>query len=181
MNQAPITMAGIPIPSDAPLFLSILAVHVMAGLAAVITGLVAIFSDKAPGRHPSAGLWSYRALVLVFCTMAALSAMRWSQDYHLFILGALSLAAAIVGRRTAPSRPGSRIRVHLTAMGLSYVFVLTAFFVDNGPNLPLWRHLPPVAFWVLPISVGAPLTWRVLLTHPVVLGRRGRAGQGGAA
>lgn len=181
MTQPPIRIAGIPIPSDSLPFLLVLACHVTAGLAAVVTGLVAMFSAKAPGRHPSAGIWYYRSLVGVFCTMAVLSATRWSEDYHLFILGGLALTAAVVGRRAAPSRPRGRAFVHVIAMGLSYILLLTAFYVDNGPNLPVWRLLPPVAFWVLPILVGAAIIWRVLLTHPVVIAARGRAGQRGAA
>lgn len=180
MTQTPIRIAGIPIPSDSLPFLLILVCHVTAGLAAVVMGLVAMFSAKAPGRHPSAGIWYYRSVVVVFCTMSALSAMRWSEDYHLFILGGLALAAAVVGRRVAPSRPSGRVRVHVIAMGLSYILLLTAFYVDNGPNLPGWRLLPSVAFWVLPILVGAPLIWRVLLTHPVVLAARDRASDRGA-
>ena len=35
-------------------------------------------------------------------------------------------------------------------MGLSYMAMLTAFYVDNGPHLPLWDRLPTVAFWLLP-------------------------------
>ncbi len=181
MNQAPITIAGIPVPSDSPLFLTILAIHVAAGLVCVMTGIVAMFSDKGPGRHPSFGLWYYRSLVVVFMTMALLSAMRWVHDYHLFILGALSLAGAVVGQQTAPSRSRGRVRVHVTAMGLSYVFLLTAFYVDNGPNLPLWRRLPHLTYWVLPLLVGAPLIVGVLLTHPVVQGERAASGRGGAA
>ena len=168
MNQAPLTIAGIPIPSDAPLFLAVVAIHVVGGLTAVSTGIVAMMSDKRAGRHPSFGIWYYRSVVLVSITMAVLSAMRWAHDYHLFILGALALAAVVVGRRTAPSRSAGRIRIHVTAMGLSYVLLLTAFYVDNCPNLPLWRHLPHVTYWVLPILVGAPLIVRVLLTHPLV-------------
>jgi rsbT co-antagonist protein RsbR len=34
-------------------------------------------------------------------------------------------------------------------MGASYILMLTAFYVDNGPNLPLWSELPWLAFWVL--------------------------------
>ena len=35
-------------------------------------------------------------------------------------------------------------------MGASYIFMLTAFYVDNGKNLPLWRELPQIAFWLDP-------------------------------
>jgi len=43
-------------------------------------------------------------------------------------------------------------------MGASYVFLLTAFYVDNGKNLPLWKELPQIAFWFLPSAIGVPLT-----------------------
>lgn len=175
MNPAPINIAGIPIPSDQPIFLAILAVHVAAGLTAVATGLLAMASHKAPGRHPWAGVWYYRSLATVFVTMAALSAMRWAEDYHLFIIGAVAMTAAVLGRRNAPPRPNAQPRVHVTGMGTSYILLLTAFYVDNGPNLPVWRHLPALAYWVLPGAVGGPLIWHVLRTHPLLQGRNNRS------
>lgn len=39
---------------------------------------------------------------------------------------------------------------HVTGMGLSYVLMLTAFYVDNGKSLSLWRDLPHLAYWVVP-------------------------------
>ena len=54
-------------------------------------------------------------------------------------------------------------------MGASYIFMLTAFYVDNGKNLPLWRELPQIAFWLLPGAIGLPLILHALLRHPVVL------------
>ena len=175
ISQAPISIGGFSIPSDNPLFLSILAIHVAAGLTCVITGFVAMLSNKGPGRHPRFGTLYYRALVVVFVTMAALSAMRWREDYHLFILGTVSFAAAFVGRRVAPSRSPGRVATHVTAMGLSYIFLLTAFYVDNGKQLPLWRSLPPITYWLISFVVGAPLIIRVLLYHPLVRGESRRA------
>jgi len=35
-------------------------------------------------------------------------------------------------------------------MGASYILLLAALYLDNGKNLPLWRELPPIAFWLLP-------------------------------
>jgi hypothetical protein len=168
MTQAPITLGGFPLPSDAPVFLAVLAVHVAAGLICVITGIIAMLSDKRPGRHPRFGTFYFRSLTVVFVTMAVLSAMRWAQDYQLFILGTLSFGAAFVGRQVAPSRRTNRIRIHVTAMGLSYILLLTAFYVDNGKNLPVWRSLPPIAYWLIPFIVGVPLIIRVLLHHPLV-------------
>ena len=87
MNGQPIAIAGIPLPSDAPLFLAIIALHVAAGLGAVVAGATAMLSRKRPGRHPLMGTLYFSALAVVFATMAVISAVRWAEDYHLFVLG----------------------------------------------------------------------------------------------
>jgi len=160
---------GIPVPSTDPVFLVIVGIHVLLGLAAVITGAVAMLSNKRRGRHSTFGTIYFRSLLGVFVTMSALSFMRWTADYHLFLLGTLSFAAAKAGR--AAVRGGWRRwpQLHLTGMGASYILMLTAFYVDNGPNLPLWRELPYLAFWVLPGAIGTPLILYALYRHPVVL------------
>lgn len=56
--------------------------------------------------------------------------------------------------------------VHDFLMGTSYVVLLTALYVDNGKNLPLWRDLPPIAFWLIPAAIGAPFILRALWWHP---------------
>jgi len=50
-------------------------------------------------------------------------------------------------------------------MGGSYVLMLTAFYVDNGKSLPLWRDLPTLTYWLLPAAVGAPLIARAIARH----------------
>ena len=45
-------------------------------------------------------------------------------------------------------------------MGGSYVVMLTAFYVDNGHQLPFWDRLPTLAYWLIPTAVGTPLIWR---------------------
>jgi hypothetical protein len=45
--------------------------------------------------------------------------------------------------------------------------MLTAFYVDNGPNLPFWRELPPLALWVLPAIVGLPIWLTAFVRHPL--------------
>lgn len=172
MSQSPTIIGGIPIPSDSPTFLAVLAVHVAAGFIAAGCGVIAMLSRKGPGRHPYSGKIYYWSLCVVFITMTVLSALRWAEDYHLFVLGALSFAAAFVGRRAAPSRAFGRVRVHVIGMGLSYVLLLTAFYVDNGKNLPLWRDLPQVTYWLIPFLVGVPIIARVLLRHPLVRDER---------
>jgi hypothetical protein len=153
---------GDQIGSTAPVFLAFLAVHVIAGLTAVISGAVAALSRKGSPRHIRAGRWFYRAITVVFATATALAAMRWRQDYYLFIIGAIAFTAATIGyqhrRRHRPGDTG-----HITGMGVSYTAMLTAFYVDNGPHLPLWDRLPSLTFWLIPSAIAAPLITRAVI------------------
>ena len=160
---------GIPIPSTDPVFLAIVGVHVLFGLAAVIAGAVAMLSKKGRGQHSNFGTIYFWCLFGVFITMSALSFMRWAENYHLFILGALSFVSAFFGRIAARWRWYQWPRLHLTCMGASYILMLTAFYVDNGKNLPLWKELPKIAFWFLPGAIGVPLILYALFRHPLVL------------
>jgi hypothetical protein len=47
-------------------------------------------------------------------------------------------------------------------MGGSYIALLTGFYVDNGPFLPLWDRLPHLTYWLLPSLIGIPLIWLAL-------------------
>ena len=153
---------GDRVGSTAPAFLAFLAVHVLAGLTAVVTGAIAALVRKGSPRHIRAGRWYYRAIIVVSATATVLAAMRWRQDYYLFIIGAVAFAAATVGyqhrRRRRPGDAG-----HIVGMGASYVAMLTAFYVDNGPRLPLLDHLPVLAFWLLPSAIGGPVIARAVI------------------
>jgi hypothetical protein len=48
-------------------------------------------------------------------------------------------------------------------MGIAYVAMLTAFYVDNGPHLPVWDRLPALSFWLLPSAIGAPIIARAIV------------------
>jgi hypothetical protein len=143
-------------------FLAFLAIHVIAGLTAVLTGAVAALARKGSPRHIRAGRWFYRAITVVFATATILAAMRWRQDYHLLVIGAVAFTAATLGyqhrRRHRPGDTG-----HIIGMGAGYVAMLTAFYVDNGPHLPLWDRLPALVFWLLPSAIGGPVIARALL------------------
>jgi uncharacterized membrane protein len=158
------SIAGIPMPFVSPALLAIVALHVAVGLVAVITGLLAMLSRKGPGRHSVFGTVYFWCLATVFGSAAALAGVRWAEDYHLFILGALAFGAVWLGR--AAIRHGQP-RLHLMSMAASYILLLTAFYVDNGPNLPFWRLLPPIAFWLLPGAIGIPGIAYVLHHHPL--------------
>ena len=168
-SEGPTIVLGIPIPSSDPVFLAVVACHILFGLTAVTTGAGAMVAQKGRGRHSSFGIIYFWCLFGVFVTMSALSFMRWAENFHLFALGSISFASACLGRTAARQRWRQWPRLHLTGMGMSYVMMLTAFYVDNGKNLPLWRELPVVAFWVLPSAIGMPIILQALFRHPVVL------------
>jgi hypothetical protein len=161
---------GIQIPSTDPVFLTIVGFHVLLGIACVIAGAGAMLSAKARGRHSSFGVIYFWLLAVVFASATVLSVIRWEDDYHLFVLGLLSFVAAMFGRSAARWHWPRWPRLHLTGMGSSYILMLTAFLVDNGKFLPLWRELPPLALWFIPAAIGLPFLVHALLRHPVAVG-----------
>jgi hypothetical protein len=152
---------GDQVGSTAPVFLAFLVIHVITGLTAVATGAVAALSLKGSPRHVRAGRWYYRAITVVFVTAAILAALRWRQDYYLFIIGAVAFTAATIGDQHRRQRRSGDTG-HIAGMGASYVAMLTAFYVDNGPHLPLWDRLPAFTFWLLPSVIGAPIIARAI-------------------
>jgi lysylphosphatidylglycerol synthetase-like protein (DUF2156 family) len=150
--------------------LGLVAVHVGAGLVCVVSGIGAMLSKKGRGRHSTFGTVYFWSLLCVFATSTALSIVRWAQDFHLFVLGALSFAAALTARQMLRPSPATqaRLRLHVVGMATSYILLLTAFYVDNGKSLPLWRDLPTLAYWLAPAAVGLPLLAHVMLRHPLV-------------
>jgi lysylphosphatidylglycerol synthetase-like protein (DUF2156 family) len=166
MPHEPTIVLGIEVPSTDPAFLATAAFHVLAGLVCLATGGIAMLSEKSPGRHPSFGTMYYWSLSAVFASATALAVVRWAEDYHLFFLGALSFGAAFLGRTARRQRWRGWVRPHIICMGVSYILLLTAFYVDNGKSLPLWKELPSITYWLLPSAIGIPLIIRALLWHP---------------
>jgi hypothetical protein len=160
-------VAGIDIPSISPIFLTVVGLHVLIGSVSVISGVVAMLSPKRAGRHPTFGSIYFWSLSLVFASATILSAMRWQENWHLFILGMLAFGSAIFARQAVRSRGPYWARLHIPGMRMSYVLLLTAFYVDNGHSLPLWKELPAIAYWIVPSAVGIPLIVRALVRHPL--------------
>ena len=170
---------GIIVPCDSSIFLVVLAIHIPSGIVCVLAGFVALLSKKQPDRHPTFGTIYYRSLSVVFVSASILATLRWAENYHLFILGILSFAAATFGRMAHLRRWYGWVRLHIIGMGSSYILMLTAFYVDNGKSLPLWKELPSIAYWILPSAVGLPLIVNALLHHPLVLrAKNGSASDG---
>lgn len=160
-------IAGLPIPSTSPWFLAGVAAHVAFGLTSVVAGAVAMLSRKGAGRHPRAGAVYFWALCGVFVTAIGLAMSRWAEDRTLFLLACIAFALAVLGRQARRRLWRGWPRWHMSGMGLSYVVLVTAFYVDNGPNLPLWSDLPPIAYWVAPSFVGLPILVWALARHPL--------------
>jgi hypothetical protein len=171
MDEETIEILGIVIPNESPLFIAIVAVHVAIALVAVTAGIIAMLAPKGVGRHSKFGSVYYWAMAGVFVTATALAVMRWTHSRHLFVLGTLAFACATLGRRSAGRKP-PRLDTHLLGMGASYVILLTAFYVDNGKNLPLWKELPAIAYWTVPALFGVPIIVRTWQRHPLL--RRAR-------
>ena len=155
--MAAIDIGGIEVPDNRPVFLAALAVHVLAGLVSVVAGARAALARKQPGWHPRAGRVYLAGISGIFATATVLAALRWREDRHLFGIAVVALGLAATGlaarRRAWPRWP----LWHGLAMGGSYITLLTGFYVDNGPQLPLIDDLPHVLYWVVPAAVGIPV------------------------
>jgi hypothetical protein len=124
-----------------------------------------MLSKKQRGRHSTFGRVYYWSLLALFGSATFLSIMRWTEDYHLFVFGAVSFASAWFGRTALRRR---WLSVHLSGMGMSYILLLVAFYVDNGRQLPVWKVLPAFTYWLLPFAVGMPIIVWALLRHPAL-------------
>lgn len=167
-----VSILGIEIPDSRPLFIAAFAVHVPAGIVSVSAGALAALSPKRPRRHPLAGLVYLVSIALVCASAAVLAAMRWRYDWPLFLLDLIAFALAGAGFLVRRRHRPPWLAKHGMAMAGSYITLLTAFYVDNGSRLPVWDRLPHLAYWLLPLVVGTPLTLRALAHN--------RAWKGGA-
>jgi hypothetical protein len=151
---------GIPIPKGGPVFLMALAVHVTAGVVCVVSGAVTAGSGKGSARHMLFGRVYLCGLAVLFATVSVMSVIRWTANAPLFVIGCVAFGAGLVGYRNR--RHHGDDAVHIAAMGVSYVALLTGFYVDNGKHLPLWNTLPVWSYWVLPSLVGLPVIMRAI-------------------
>jgi predicted membrane protein DUF2306 len=163
----PFFFQGFEIPSDDLIFLVILSIHVLAGISCAFVGLLAMLADKKRGRHTKCGKIYNVSIWIVFLTAVIISTIRFKEDFHLLILGSVAFFSAFIARWAVKKKWGKWSIVHITGMGTSYIFLLTAFYVDNGKFLPIWKNFSPVVYWLLPAVVGVPIIARTLLRHPL--------------
>jgi hypothetical protein len=150
-------IGGITIPDTRPVFLTALAIHVAAGLTGVVAGALAASARKRPGRHPRAGTVYLWGLGTVFVTATVMAALRWQHSWHLFVIATVAASLGTTGFVARRRLVRHWMVWHGAAMGMSYVMLLTGFYVDNGARLPLWNRLPSFTYWLLPSAIGIPL------------------------
>jgi hypothetical protein len=162
MAMPTVTIFGLEIPDAGPVFFGALAAHVAAGMTCVIAGALAATARKRPGRHPTAGRVYLWELGVVFATATVMAVIRWREDAHLFVVASVAFGLGLFGWQVRRlHRPGWLLR-HAIGMGGSYIALFTGFYVDNGPQLPLWERLPHWSYWVIPAAIGIPVTWWAL-------------------
>jgi len=166
---------GIAIPDAGPFFYTALAVHIFAAATCVIAGVLAATARKRPGRHPRAGTIYVVGLAVVFVTATVMAVLRWRQDWHLFLIATAAFGLGAAGWLVRRRRPQRWLAWHGATMGASYIALMTGFYVDNGPQLPLWNRLPHLTYWLLPAVVGAPLIWWALVRNAALGTRRTQA------
>jgi hypothetical protein len=162
MDELPDLLAPLIGHQPTVIFSVILVFHVFAGITCVLTGAGAALSPKRRGRHPILGRIYLSALAVVFVSSTAMALLRWREDAYLFVLGTLAFSSGAIGFAARRQRWPGWTTAHVVGMGVSYVVLLTAFYVDNGPRLPLWKELPGAAFWILPSAIGLPIIARAL-------------------
>ena len=128
---------------------------------------MAMLAEKTSIRHKRNGNIYFWSISFSFLTIIILSLMRWPHNVHLLTIGVLTFCLTFSGRKLARAKSKYWTRVHTICMGLSYVFLLTGFYVDNGKNLPFWKMFPVWFFYVFPSLVGIPIIVKALLIHPL--------------
>jgi hypothetical protein len=158
---------GIPVPSTNRIFLAFVVVHILIALVSVISGIFAMFSIKGSAKHSRYGKIYFWSMLSAFVTISILSVMRWPHNNHLLLIGFFSITFTLTGYCLSKVKPKNWTRLHTICMGLSYIFLLTGFYVDNGKNLPFWNQFPRYVFYVLPSIIGIPIVVYVVLKHPL--------------
>ncbi len=181
MSQVAGEVFSLPIPDEGAIFDVALACHIAAGLTCVLTGAVAATAPKRPGRHTVSGRIFFWSLVVVFASSTTMAALRLAQDWHLLVIGTVAFGAGSLGYLARRRRRPGWLRIHIPAMAGAYIALFTGFYVDNGPQLPVWDRLPSLAYWLLPSLIGVPLILRALARRRLLVrpASRARPGSGG--
>lgn len=95
---------GLPLPSDDPVFIGVIVIHILLSFCAVVFGLAAMLKDKNSRGHSMFGRLYYWSIISAFVTVLILVALRWPHNNHLLLIGALTVVLVFTGRRFAKHR-----------------------------------------------------------------------------
>lgn len=85
---------GIPVPSTDRVFLAFIIVHIFISLLCVISGLLAMLSEKGGKRHSFYGNVYFWSMLSAFTTVIILSIMRWPHNIHLLSIGIIATSCS---------------------------------------------------------------------------------------
>ncbi|SFL23127.1 hypothetical protein SAMN03159341_104145 [Paenibacillus sp. 1_12] len=114
-------------------------------------------ATKRRGIHTLIGEIYHGAFVAIFITSVAMGIMHWSQSAYLLFIGIFSYSIALYGYLSKKLRWNNWLGKHIGGMLGSYIAIITAVLVVNGPNIPLIKQLPTLLLWFLPTIIGTPI------------------------
>jgi uncharacterized membrane protein len=137
--------------------------HVVAGLAGLLVGLVAMISKKYSQLHHASGQIYFWLMAFICLTGGILPFYNWSKNWWLLPVSVVSFGFALKGWLAERHRKDGWLTAHIKGMLGSYIALVTAFIVVNVHRFEFLKDLPAIIFWILPTICGVPLIRKVVL------------------
>ena len=116
------------------------ALHVAAGVSALVLGAVGMASRKSLRLHPRVGDW-YFVAITVACTSAILIAIvEWSKLWIFILLAIGTYSFAVAGYVAGKRRKARWLIIHVVGLTSSYCGLAMAFLVGR---FGIVRIVPP--------------------------------------
>ncbi|MGG0756666.1 DUF2306 domain-containing protein [Brevibacillus laterosporus] len=138
-------------------FQILIALHILAGTACLLTGLLAIIMRKKRGLHTIYGEIYHGSYVVIFLTSIITAIWHWEESAYLFFIALFSYGLALYGYLARKRRWTEWVGKHIYGMLGSYIGVITAVLVVNQAKIPVLNQWPSLLLWLLPTIIGSPL------------------------
>ena len=135
--------------------------HILAGVICLITGFLAINSEKKKGKHTLLGETYHISYVVIFITSIVMAITNWNESAYLFYIAIFSYGLALYGYLASKIKWKRWLSSHITGMLGSYIGVITAALVVNQSKIPFIQDFPSLFIWFLPTVIGTPLIKKV--------------------